>query len=127
MQSGNAAALAEALGDTPEDTVMPTYRKRIGARFKESRNAVKISQEDAARQLHLSQQAISSWESGSRMPTATQLSRLATLYGTPADYLLFGIRTVPVALLRGKNDEQCFSLASLREGFRSLVKALVKA
>lgn len=103
---------------------MPIDRKRIGARFKESRAAAKLSQKEAAAQLDMSQQAISSWEAGDRMPSATQLGRLAMLYGRPSDYLLFGVETVPVALLQGSGDRKCVNLGAVSAGFRMLVRAM---
>lgn len=106
---------------------MPFDRKIIGARFRASRAAANISQEHAAQQLKLSQQTISGWEAGRRMPTITQFGRLAVLYGTPSDYFLFGMETVPLALLRGNGDEQCIRLSSLKAGVRSLLQGWARA
>lgn len=61
------------------------------------------------------------------MPTATQLASLVVLYGMSADYMLFGFRTIPTALLDTEEGEQCTRLHKLMEGFRGLVQAWVRS
>lgn len=56
-----------------------------------------MSQENAADAVKLTRQAVAQWESGEAAISAVQLGRLAALYGTSTDYLIFGMRTVPVS------------------------------
>lgn len=55
-----------------------------------------MSQDDAAARVKVSRQAVGQWESGATAVSAVQLGLLGALYGVSADWLLFGLRTVPV-------------------------------
>lgn len=59
------------------------------------------------------------------MPTATQLGELAMLYGTPTDYMVFGMRTIPVSMLTTARTGTCRRLAKMMEGYRALVLAII--
>jgi len=63
---------------------------------------MELSQDEAAEQVMLTRQAVALWETGESAISAVQLGRLAALYGVSIDYLVFGVRTVPV-----NNDSQC--------------------
>lgn len=89
--------------------------------------AANYSQRDAAKAIGMSPQALSSWERGDRMPTATQLGALAFVYGQPIDYVVTGVRTIPMAMLRAYGDEACINMSKLMAGFRGLVQAWVRA
>lgn len=45
----------------------------------------KLTQEDVAREMHLSKQTIVNWETGRVSPKLAQLSYLSKLYGIPID------------------------------------------
>jgi transcriptional regulator with XRE-family HTH domain len=72
-------------------------RRAIGERLKESRRSGKRTQDDAAKLLDVTRQTISSWELGKSMPTADQWYAIGQLYGVSLDYLVYGIRAVPVS------------------------------
>lgn len=86
----------------------------IGARLRESREEVGLSQDEAADHVKLTRQAVALWETGESAISAVQLGRLATLYGKSADYLIFGLRTVPV------NDESACSQCANAKGIMQL-------
>ena len=71
----------------------------IRTRLREARQAAKLSQLEVARELGLSHQTLSKWErSGPSMPGALELAQLCALYGTSADFILYGIRALPAVL-----------------------------
>ena len=72
-------------------------RKEIGIRLKESRRAAKFTQEDIAQQLGLKAQTVSSWERGKSMPKADEWYALGPLLGVSLDYLVYGIKTIPLS------------------------------
>ena len=72
-------------------------RRSIGDRLRESRESAQLKQDAAAFELGVKRQAVSSWEHGKSMPTAEMWMRIAPLYGVSLDYLVFGIRTIPVS------------------------------
>lgn len=72
-------------------------RRSIGDRLRESRESANMKQDAAAYELGVRRQAVSSWERGKSMPTAEVWMRIAPLYGVSLDYLVFGIRTIPVS------------------------------
>lgn len=53
-----------------------------------------LSQEEMARRLHVSRQAVSRWESGSALPDAANIVQLSDLFGVTADDLLRDERDV---------------------------------
>ncbi|NCB04483.1 MAG: XRE family transcriptional regulator [Clostridia bacterium] len=57
-------------------------------RLKEARRAKRLTQAEVARQLGISQNGYSNWETGARAIDAPSLSALAALFGVSADYLL---------------------------------------
>lgn len=69
----------------------------IGRRLKEARHSASFSQESAASELGISRQAISRWENGMAMPQAREWYYIGQVYGVSLDYLVYGIRTVPVS------------------------------
>lgn len=79
---------------------------RIGDRLRECRHAAKLSLSDVAKEMGVSRQAVSAWEHGRNLCDSMQLATLATLYGASADYILFGINTMPAMLNRamGRNN-----------------------
>lgn len=60
----------------------------LGQRIREHRQRAGMSQEALARQLDVSRQAVTKWESGQSAPSTENLFRLAELFHTPVDLLL---------------------------------------
>jgi transcriptional regulator with XRE-family HTH domain len=71
----------------------------LALRLREARASARLRQVDVAealrgnRQGGLTRQAISAWERAESLPTLHQLIEVCQLYGTSADYLLFGVRS----------------------------------
>lgn len=61
---------------------------RLNERIKMLRTENHISQSQLAKALGVSQKAVSLWESGDRVPSATVIASLAKYFGVSADYLL---------------------------------------
>jgi DNA-binding XRE family transcriptional regulator len=72
-------------------------RRAIGRRLKEARESAKLTQAAVAPELGVNRQAISSWENGREMPRCDAWFKLGPLYGVSLDYLVYGIRTIPVS------------------------------
>lgn len=69
----------------------------IGLRLKECRLSLKLSQPEVAAKLGRTPQAISKWEKGGSMPSGRDWQVLGKLYGVSLDYLVYGVRTMPVS------------------------------
>lgn len=67
----------------------------IGERLRAVRQEARRTQKDAAAECRVSRQAVSAWERGETIPSVPELMALALLYGVSADYLIFGVKTVP--------------------------------
>ncbi len=57
-------------------------------KLKELRIENKLSQQELAAQLNVSQRSISSWETGFRQPDFETLEKIAKLFNVTTDYLL---------------------------------------
>lgn len=66
-----------------------TRKDGLGARLKAAREQADYTQDGAGQQLGVKKATISSWENGRNIPDALMLARLAKLYGTTADALLW--------------------------------------
>lgn len=60
----------------------------LGARIKECRTKLNISQKDIAKELNYTQSAFSQYENDTREPSLTDLKRIALKLNTTTDYLL---------------------------------------
>lgn len=69
-------------------------------RFKESREKAGYTQKEAAISLDVSVQAVSYWETGSRMPSVDKILQMCALYNVSADYLL-GRTPMEIELVQG--------------------------
>ena len=49
-----------------------------------------LTQEDVAKDLHVSKNTIVAWEKGTTQPTITQAKRLSALFAFPLDNIDFG-------------------------------------
>lgn len=56
--------------------------------FKECRERAGLTQKEAAISLDVSIQAVSYWETGSRVPSVEKILQMCDLYNVTADYLL---------------------------------------
>lgn len=62
----------------------------IGTKIKEARQTLGITQEQAAEQLMVSRQTISSWENGKSLPDIVSVIKMSELYHLNLDELLKG-------------------------------------
>lgn len=94
-------------------------RREIGLRLSGARHEAGLSQQEVAQGLRVKRQAVSAWERGKAMPTLAEWYELGPLYGTSLDFLVYGLRTVPVgasptvnAILGGETGDQggCIAL-----------------
>lgn len=67
----------------------------IADRIRELRKAKGISQEELARQLDVSRQAVSKWESAQSTPDLDKIILLSDYFEVTTDYLLKGIHPTP--------------------------------
>lgn len=72
-------------------------RRAIGDRLKEARRSVGLTQAEVAKMFGKERQAVSHWECGRNMPQLSEWYELGLLYGASLDYLVYGIKTVPVS------------------------------
>lgn len=72
-------------------------RRAIGRRLKESRKSANLSQEAVAQDLSVLRQTVSAWECGSSSPSSAAWFKLGQMYGVSLDYLVYGVRTMPVS------------------------------
>lgn len=68
---------------------MPMHPKRQEAakRLRTARMLAKMSQESAAAELHVTRQAVGSWEQGRTLPPWELMGDISILYGVAAAYL----------------------------------------
>ncbi|WPD17983.1 XRE family transcriptional regulator [Thermaerobacter composti] len=86
-----AAALGVTIRELYEDdggTWSPPALAGLSARLRRARARAGLSQQEVASKLNVTQQAVSSWESGTRRPDPDVLVQLAKLYRVPVSYLL---------------------------------------
>jgi transcriptional regulator with XRE-family HTH domain len=67
---------------------MEVRRLALAARIRESREYLKLSQEEVAEVLGISRPAVTNIEQGTRKVESAELDRLARLFGCTTDYLL---------------------------------------
>ena len=67
---------------------------RFGEKLQALRKARGWSQEELARQINVSRQALSKWESGAAVPDTENVVALSLLFGVTTDYLLLEEGTV---------------------------------
>lgn len=68
----------------------------LGGRLRQARQEIKLTQQAVAAHCKVTRQTVSGWERGDAPVDVSHLSELAVLYGKSTDYLIFGLRTVPV-------------------------------
>lgn len=62
--------------------------KTIGAKIKELRNALGLSQEELAIEIETTSKSIQRYEAGTSQPESCMLVKLATYFDVSTDYLL---------------------------------------
>lgn len=62
----------------------------LGYRLAEARKNCGLTQAQVSDRLHLTTQAVSSWECGNSIPDTEKIPEIAALYGVTADWLLSG-------------------------------------
>lgn len=72
-------------------------------RIREIRKQMGLSQLELANQLNVNQTAVSQWERGATLPSASVLLKLASILDTSSDYLL-GISDDPKCLIYEDNE-----------------------
>jgi transcriptional regulator with XRE-family HTH domain len=73
-------------------------RSAIGLRLKESRLALGLSVRQVANRVGCKVLTVNRWEAGQSTPTVSDWYTIGKLYGVSLDYLVYGIRTVPVSV-----------------------------
>lgn len=63
-------------------------RRQVGARIKELRQHIGLTQADVAETLGIAKQSVTNYESGKTDPSIRNLIALATVLGVTTDYLL---------------------------------------
>ena len=64
-----------------------------GKNIKRLRGNRNMTQDALAEQMHVTRQAVSSWETGKTQPDIETLTALAAAFGTDANELIYGVRT----------------------------------
>ncbi|TCK65832.1 helix-turn-helix domain-containing protein [Curtobacterium sp. PhB136] len=82
---------------TPAAGSKAEQQREMGARLREARETLGITQEDAAVALGIPRTSITALEKGSRAVAATELTKMATLYRRPVAWLLGDEDPAPVA------------------------------
>ena len=67
----------------------------VGDRISELRNEKKLSQNQLAKLMEVSRQAVSKWETGQSVPDSLNLIKLADILETDIEYLTTGRQVVP--------------------------------
>ncbi len=101
--------------------------EKFSDRFKKLRKDKGITQAKLAELLHLTDKAISKWESGEGNPDIGSLPAIAAIFEVSVDYLLTGKRTeknqlVMDGLLLNMNDEQRIHTILKNDSWDSFVK-----
>ncbi|MCF6161381.1 MAG: helix-turn-helix domain-containing protein [Furfurilactobacillus sp.] len=68
--------------------MMQTKGEILSANLKRARNQLRLTQSEAAKQLNVSRQAISNWETGRNLPDVLLLQQAAVVYQTSVDALM---------------------------------------
>lgn len=70
--------------------------RAIGARLKEFRLSLGLTQSEFGRELKAKRQSVTAWEAGKALPRCEAWLRLGQM-GMSLDYAVLGIRSVPVS------------------------------
>ena len=95
------------LGKQKPHVTMPMSMKPNHARIKNARLQKKLSQEEAAAALGLSQGFLSRLENGMREPTAEVVGKMTELYGVPEEYFFAAL---PPEAVEGRKQNSSLDL-----------------
>lgn len=73
------------------------WQEHFAKRLRDARKEASLTQQQVAAHFSLTRQAVSGWETGRHVPTLPQFYELCILYGMGAEWMLFGMRTVPAS------------------------------
>jgi transcriptional regulator with XRE-family HTH domain len=73
---------------------------KIGKRIKELRLDRSMTQDELAERLHVTRQTVSAWECGKANPDVDTLTRLAAVFETDINLLLFGEKKEPAPVIK---------------------------
>ena len=74
----------------------------LGQKLKEYRRIFDLSQEELAKKINVSRQAITKWEVNDGLPDINNLKELANIFGVSVDFLLDDTKEIEYPLLRYK-------------------------
>lgn len=92
--------------------------------MRQAREIARLSQADVAHHLHVTRQAISSWEAGRTEPSLGTFREMAMVYGVPTDLILNGLLCVPIEMLEEIPAGACEYLDRARARYQTVVSAL---
>ena len=78
--------------------------------IKENRKLKNLSQEELAKELHISRQSISKWETGKSLPTTDQLILLSKIFDCSLDTLLKGDKKMEEKVKHEIDDKRTLKL-----------------
>lgn len=91
----------------------------LGEEIKSFRLARHMTQEQLARKLDVTKQAVSNWENSNIQPSVDMVMKIAALFHTSTDYLL-GLSDTRKIDAAGLTNEQTAHLEQLADDFRRL-------
>lgn len=91
--------------------------------IKENRKLKNLSQEELAKELHISRQSISKWETGKSLPTTDQLILLSEIFDCSLDTLLKGDKKMEEKVKHEIDDKRILKLI-YKVGWRFIVPLL---
>lgn len=80
----------------------------LGEKIRAARQKAGMTQNELAKRVHVSRQAITKWETDSGMPDIDNLKALAALFDISVDYLVAGDEPISGAVLREPVDLQTY-------------------
>lgn len=69
--------------------------RAIGARLREARLSIGLTQNQVAQDFKIARQMVSRWETGF-LPSAMQLHEIGIAYGVSMDWLFYGVKCLPL-------------------------------
>jgi transcriptional regulator with XRE-family HTH domain len=69
--------------------------RAIGARLRDARRSVGLTQNQVAKDFKIARQMVSRWETGA-LPSALQLHAVGIAYGVSMDWLFYGVKCLPL-------------------------------
>ena len=101
---------------------------QIGKRIKNLRKERNLSQEEVAKQMDISRQAVTRWENGRTLPSSGHVIKLADLFGVPVELLTGGNKQSELGSLSTKKEQnvatviEVLSLKEIQEEIKAEIK-----